>query len=129
MARVSVSTCRVGLGRRRLEVEYRLYPARRAPHFGPDHPDYLAPGSPARIEVVRVLEDRVDLTSRFSLPEVERLVCQEIGVAGLERAGGYSFPAGPLSSRKERALAVGEAVLANREWRVRDNRENGRLWE
>ena len=39
-----------------------------------------------------MLERRVDVTSRFSLAEVEALVCQEIGVAGLGRAGGVSSP-------------------------------------
>jgi hypothetical protein len=51
----------VRIGGQRLTAEYKLYPARKAPHVGADSPRHMEPGSPARIEVLRLMMGRVAL--------------------------------------------------------------------
>lgn len=81
-----------------------------------------------RLASRRVLSSRVDITHRLeggTLMAIERLVAKEIsGVASVPRT---TFSVPPHSSRADRVLAIGERVLANRERKVRDARDQGRL--
>lgn len=67
--RVHYSTFRaVAVGR----VYYcicRVTVGRSAPRVGPDSPHYLDPGLPSRLEILRVLRDRVEVTPDADLRE------------------------------------------------------------
>ena len=119
MKKRAYPTCRVDLGGRRVDVEYRLHPARRAPHVGADSPRFLSPDRPARVELIRVLLDRVDVTRRLEAETktaVEIAVCKEAGVAGLGPAGFLtSFPQSAFSFRAEKERRIGARILAARE--------------
>ena len=82
--RVHYSTFRaVAVGR----VYYcicRVTVGRSAPRVGPDSPHYLDPGLPSRLEILRVLRDRVEVTPDADLRE--SLLAQCCQAAGIRRA-------------------------------------------
>jgi hypothetical protein len=43
------------------DVECLVTPPREAPHAGADSPRYLDPGTPLQVEVIRILEGRIDI--------------------------------------------------------------------
>ena len=54
----------------------RVFPARQAPHVSADHPRYMSPGEPARIQIIRILNnaaadvtDTLHYTTRRSIEE------------------------------------------------------------
>ena len=54
----------------------RVFPARQAPHVSADHPRYLSPGEPARIQIIRILNkaatdvtDTLHYTTRKSISD------------------------------------------------------------
>lgn len=55
-------TVHVNLGGRAYAVECKVLPPRAPARASFDSPRYLDPGSPPRVQVLRILRDRIDVT-------------------------------------------------------------------
>jgi hypothetical protein len=60
--RVRFSTFRVDIGARRYLVDCKVIPPRAPAHAGADDVRFLDPGSPGRVELVRVRRGGLDVT-------------------------------------------------------------------
>jgi len=56
----------VCLGGCEYAVPCRIVPSRAASRAGADSPRFLDPGSPPRVQVLRILRDRIDVTGEIS---------------------------------------------------------------
>jgi hypothetical protein len=53
---------RIDIGAHRYLVDCRIVPPRAPAHAGADSVRFLDPGSPGRVEIVRVRRDQIDVT-------------------------------------------------------------------
>lgn len=125
-------TCRVKLGAGILSVEYRLHPARAAPHVGADSPRFLDPGSPAHVEVLRVKEGGWDITCGLEAQTLT-VIEQEVAKSVFRPPSpGRARPFPPfsglaLSVRAEKARRIGERILAAQKREAQDERDQLRI--
>ena len=60
--RIRWTTFAISVGARRYMVDCKVIPPRATPHVGADSPRHLDPGSPGRVEVIRVRRGGLDVT-------------------------------------------------------------------
>lgn len=85
MRRARFTSVFVTVGDSRYCAIVRRYPARAAAKVGADHPRFMDPGEPARVQVMRILRDAVDVTDDLTVfirAKIEDAVRKAAGVAG-----------------------------------------------
>jgi hypothetical protein len=89
VSRARFTTLRVRVGAKAYQVEARILPIRHAPHVGADSPRFMDPGAPARVQITRVLLDRLDVTGMLD-EDLGRALREAVG----RSAGIVSGPRG-----------------------------------
>ena len=82
------------------DVECEVFLPRKAPRVGPDHPDYMSPGTPLRVFMLRILRDRVDVGNEllpFTRSGIEELVELEAAAKYGKRPGARTISVPDIS--------------------------------
>lgn len=66
-------SCSIELPGRTVRVECIIWPAKAAPHAGPDSPDYMKPGKRSWVDALRIFADRIEVTDTFSPQTLSRI--------------------------------------------------------
>lgn len=84
--RTRFSSFRIDVGARRYMCDVRIIPPRAATHAGADAVRFLDPGSPGRVEIVRVRKGGLDVTDAIDA-DLRLLIRERCAfAAGVSRA-------------------------------------------